>query len=87
MIFTILAVLIGFFLGLFIHKLKKSDGTLKYNTDKNTGRMVYRFEFDIPLEDIPIRKKLIINVKETNENLDINQRLYDLEEEGIEHDC
>lgn len=54
--------------------------------NRETGQPVYRVEFDIPLEDIPKKKKLVLRVMNTDENLGINQRLYDLESEGIRHD-
>ena len=65
-------------------KKNKYSGTMICGTNHETGKPVYRVEFDIPLEDIPKNKKL--RVTHTDENLGINQRLYDLESEGIRHD-
>lgn len=65
---------------------KKYSGTMICGTNHETGTPVYRVEFDIPLEDIPKNKKLVLRVVHTDENLGINQRLYDLESEGIRHD-
>ena len=65
---------------------KKYSGTMICGKNRETGQPVYRVEFDIPLEDIPKKKKLVLRVMNTDENLGINQRLYDLESEGIRHD-
>lgn len=65
---------------------QKYSGTMICGTNHETGKPVYRVEFDIPLEDIPKNKKLVLRVTHTDENLGINQRLYDLESEGIRHD-
>lgn len=65
---------------------QKYSGTMICGTNHETGTPVYRVEFDIPLEDIPKNKKLVLRVVHTDENLGINQRLYDLESEGIRHD-
>ena len=67
-------------------KKNKYSGTMICGTNHETGKPVYRVEFDIPLEDIPKNKKLVLRVTHTDENLGINQRLYDLESEGIKHD-
>lgn len=67
-------------------KKNKYSGTMICGTNHETGKPVYRVEFDIPLEDIPKNKKLVLRVTHTDENLGINQRLYDLESEGIRHD-
>lgn len=64
----------------------KYSGTMICGKNRETGQPVYRVEFDIPLEDIPKKKKLVLRVMNTDENLGINQRLYDLESEGIRHD-
>lgn len=69
-----------------LSKKKKYSGTMICGTNHETGKPVYRVEFDIPLEDIPKNKKLVLRVSHTDENLGINQRLYDLESEGIRHD-
>ena len=69
-----------------IPRNKKYSGTMICGTNHETGKPVYRVEFDIPLEDIPKNKKLVLRVTHTDENLGINQRLYDLESEGIRHD-
>lgn len=65
---------------------RKYSGTMICGTNHETGKPVYRVEFDIPLEDIPKNKKLVLRVTHTDENLGINKRLYDLESEGISHD-
>lgn len=67
-------------------KKNKYSGTMICGTNHETGKPVYRVEFDIPLEDIPKNKKLVLRVAHTDENLGINQRLYDLESEGIRYD-
>lgn len=67
-------------------KKNKYSGTMICGTNHETGKPVYRIEFDIPLEDIQKNKKLVLRVTHTDENLGINQRLYDLESEGIRHD-
>lgn len=69
-----------------LSKKNKYSGTMICGTNHETGKPVYRVEFDIPLEDIPKNKKLVLRVTHTDENLGINQRLYDLESEGIRHD-
>ena len=69
-----------------LSKKNKYSGTMICGTNHKTGKPVYRVEFDIPLEDIPKNKKLVLRVTHTDENLGINQRLYDLESEGIRHD-
>ena len=69
-----------------IPRKPKYSGTMICGTNHETGKPVYRVEFDIPLEDIPKNKKLVLRVTHTDENLGINQRLYDLEYEGIRHD-
>ena len=69
-----------------LSKKNRYSGTMICGTNHETGTPVYRVEFDIPLEDIPKNKKLILRVMNTDENLGINQRLYDLESEGIRHD-
>lgn len=69
-----------------LSKKNKYSGTMICGTNHETGKPVYRVEFDIPLEDIPKNKKLVLRVMHTDENLGINQRLYDLESEGIRHD-
>ena len=69
-----------------IPRKQKYSGTMICGTNHETGKPVYRVEFDIPLEDIPKNKKLVLRVTHTDENLGINQRLYDLESEGIRHD-
>ena len=68
-----------------LSKKNKYSGTMICGTNHETGKPVYRVEFDIPLEDIPKNKKLVLRVTNTDENLGINQRLYDLESEGIRH--
>lgn len=65
---------------------KKYDGSIICGKNKETGQTVYRIEFDIPLEDISKREDVRLNILHTSENLGINQRLYDLEAEGIKHD-
>ena len=65
---------------------KKYDGSIICGKNKETGQTVYRIEFDIPLEDISGREDVRLNILHTSENLGINQRLYDLEAEGIKHD-
>ena len=72
--------------GFNIPRKQKYSGTMICGTNHETGKPVYRVEFDIPLEDIPKNKKLVLRVTHTDENLGINQRLYDLESEGIRHD-
>lgn len=69
-----------------LSKKNRYSGTMICGTNHETGKPVYRVEFDIPLEDIPKNKKLVLRVTHTDENLGINQRLYDLESEGIRHD-
>ena len=69
-----------------LSKKNRYSGTMICGTNHETGKPVYRVEFDIPLEDIPKSKKLVLRVTHTDENLGINQRLYDLESEGIRHD-
>lgn len=69
-----------------LSKKNRYSGTMICGTNHETGTPVYRVEFDIPLEDIPKNKKLVLRVTHTDENLGINQRLYDLESEGIRHD-
>lgn len=69
-----------------LSKKNKYSGTMICGTNHETGKPVYRVEFDIPLEDISKNKKLVLRVTHTDENLGINQRLYDLEYEGIRHD-
>ena len=69
-----------------LSKKNKYSGTMICGKNRETGQPVYRVEFDIPLEDIPKNKKLVLRVMNTDENLGINQRLYDLESEGIRHD-
>lgn len=69
-----------------LSKKNKYSGTMICGKNRETGQPVYRVEFDIPLEDIPKKKKLVLRVMNTDENLGINQRLYDLESEGIRHD-
>lgn len=69
-----------------LSKNNKYSGTMICGTNHETRTPVYRVEFDIPLEDIPKNKKLVLRVVHTDENLGINQRLYDLESEGIRHD-
>lgn len=69
-----------------LSKKNKYSGTMICGKNRETGHPVYRVEFDIPLEDIPKKKKLVLRVTNTDENLGINQRLYDLESEGIRHD-
>lgn len=72
--------------GFNISRKQKYSGTMICGTNHETGKPVYRVEFDIPLEDIPKNKKLVLRVTHTDKNLGINQRLYDLESEGIGHD-
>ena len=72
--------------GIRLPEKHKYSGTMICGTNHETGKPVYRIEFDIPLEDIPKSKKLVLRVTHTDENLGINQRLYDLESEGIRHD-
>lgn len=72
--------------GFNIPRKQKYSGTMICGANHETGKPVYRVEFDIPLEDIPKNKKLVLRVTHTDENLGINQRLYDLESEGIIHD-
>ena len=69
-----------------LSKRNRYSGTMICGTNHETGKPVYRVEFDIPLEDIPNNRKLVLRVVHTDENLGINQRLYDLESEGIRHD-
>lgn len=73
-------------IGIRLPRKQKYSGTMICGTNHETGKPVYRVEFDIPLEDIPKNKKLVLRVTHTDENLGINQRLYDLESEGIRHD-
>ena len=73
-------------IGIRLPRKQKYAGTMICGMNRETGQPVYRVEFDIPLEDIPKNKKLILRVMNTDENLGINQRLYDLESEGIRHD-
>lgn len=73
-------------IGIRLPENHKYSGTMICGKNRETGQPVYRVEFDIPLEDIPKKKKLVLKVMNTDENLGINQRLYDLESEGIRHD-
>lgn len=66
-------------IGIRLPRKQKYSGTMICGTNHETGKPVYRVEFNIPLEDIPKNKKLVLRVTHTDENLGINQRLYDLE--------
>ena len=67
--------------------IRHYEGTMLCGTNQETGMPVYRIEINIPWEDISVKKELRLKVKHTDENLGINRRLYDLEEEGVDiHD-
>lgn len=67
--------------------IRHYDGSLICGYNSKTGKSVYRIEINVPIEDISTKSELRLKVKHTNENLGINTRLYDLEEEGVDiHD-
>lgn len=68
-------------LQLLLHK--KNDGYLKCGYNHSNKSETYRIELDIPIEDIKKRKSIKLKVLQTSENLGINYRLYDLNEEGL----
>lgn len=83
----VLVFLIGLILGVLIRNASnKTQGELKCGRNIETGATVYRIEFDIPLEEVPSRRRITLRVTHTADNLGINQRLYDLDSEGIKHD-
>lgn len=84
MIFVITFVL-GVLTGIILKSVigKSTQGELQCGRNSETGGTVYRIEFDIPLEEVPQHRKVSLKVVHTAENLGINQRLYDLESEGI----
>lgn len=87
MIFWITLV-VGFLIGLVLGAIlknttNKTQGELKCGRNIETGGTVYRIEFDIPLEEVPSRRRITLRVVHTADNLGINQRLYDLNSEGI----
>lgn len=82
LIFYLIGLAIGLIIGIVI-KPKKYQGTLLVGFNEYTGKRVYRFEYDIPEEELAFRKDLHFKVKHTGSNLGINTRLYDLEDEGI----
>jgi len=71
-----------------LHKLtdRKPDGRLLIGRNRYSKKVVYRFDFDIALEDVPNHTDLLFKVERTNDNLGINERLYDLSEEGLNDD-
>lgn len=68
------------------NSVNKTQGELKCGRNIETGGTVYRIEFDIPLEEVPSRRRITLRVVHTTDNLGINQRLYDLDSEGIHHE-
>ncbi len=84
MIFVITFVL-GVLAGMVLKSVigKSTQGELQCGRNTQTGGAVYRIEFDIPIEEVPQRRNVSLKVVHTSENLGINQRLYDLESEGI----
>lgn len=85
---TLVAVfLLGIVLGAILkNSVNKTQGELKCGRNIETGGTVYRIEFDIPLEEVPSRRRITLRVIHTTDNLGINQRLYDLDSEGIHHE-
>lgn len=77
---------ICFAIGWIIGNHRKPDGYFKCGKNKETGQTVYRIEVGIPYEEIPEAKDILLKVVHTSENLGINRRLYDLEDEGIKRD-
>lgn len=60
----------------------RTNGIIWIGRNKGNGKTVYRFEFN-NLSDIRPGKKFTLKAKTSDEDLGINIRLYDLEEEGI----
>jgi hypothetical protein len=80
-----LAVALGVSLFIIFWMLfhKKYSGALNIGFNSSTGREVYQFEFYIPIDEVKNKNHILIKVNRTNADLGINQRLYDLNEEGI----
>lgn len=61
------AVLLGFIIGLFLSRRRKTDGVLKVDVS-DPKRDKYLMEFHIPLDEIPARKHVYLSVVNTVEN-------------------
>lgn len=80
----VVAFLVGLGLGAVLKNTTiKTQGVLKCGRNVETGGTVYRIEFNIPLEEVPSKRRIALRVVHTADNLGINQRLYDLDAEGI----
>lgn len=83
-IFSICVCLVRAAINIFFKK--DYAGKILVGRDQKSGKKIYRIEISIPFDELDEANDILLKVEKTEQNLGINETLYDLEDEGIGRD-